>query len=324
VRTELEVKTFYLESSALRDNPLGDPYVRRVEVIEPESPKGRPLLIYLSGYLSSALSQLNYDPLSEDMLTKAKRLKAEGKIQGSVIVLPDTFTRVGGNQYINSPAVGNYEDFILKELIPYFAERYGTDRVGVIGKSSGGYGALVLGMKSDAIKAIASHSGDAYFEYVYLPLFPKVIPHLRKFKGPKEWLDYFWAKANRKRREDLNVLNVVGMSAFYSPTPSGDIELPFDLETGEILEGVWRKWLEKDPVRLVDSHYERLRRKFVYLDVGTKDEFNIQYGFRILHRKLKEHKVDHVYEEYEDGHFNTSYRYDISISLLESYLRNDQ
>ncbi len=317
----MEVRTYNFESSVLRDNPLGDPYVRRVEVIEPENPQGRPLLVYLSGFLSSAISQLNYDPLSEDMLSRMRRLKAEGKIEGSIIVLPDTFTKVGGNQYINSPAVGNYEDFLLKELIPFFSEKYKTDRVGMFGKSSGGYGALVLGMKSPLIKAIASHSGDAYFEYVYLPFFPKVIPHLRKFKGPKDWLNWFWARENKKRREYLNTLNVVGMSAFYSPTPSGDIELPFDLETGQIIDDVWRRWLEKDPVRLVDSYYESLRGKSLYLDVGAKDEFNIQYGFRILHKKLKDFKVDHFYEEYDDGHFNTSYRYDLSTAFLESYLK---
>ncbi|MCY0883628.1 MAG: alpha/beta hydrolase-fold protein, partial [Acidianus infernus] len=157
-----------LESEILKDNPLQDPYIRRIGIIEPEDPIGKPIIIYLSGFLGSSLSMLNYDPLSEDILSRVERLKKEGKINGSIIVLPDMFTKVGGNQYINSQAVGFYEDFLIKELIPYLEEKYKSRKIGLIGKSSGGYGALVLGMKYNEIKAIASHSGDAYFEYVYL------------------------------------------------------------------------------------------------------------------------------------------------------------
>jgi len=308
------------ESEILKDNPLQDPYIRRIGIIEPEDPIGKPIIIYLSGFLGSSISMLNYDPLSEDILSRVERLKKEGKINGSIIVLPDMFTKVGGNQYINSQAVGFYEDFLIKELIPYLEEKYKTRKIGLIGKSSGGYGALVLGMKYDEIKAIASHSGDAYFEYVYLPMFPKVIPYLRKFSSPEEWLNNFWKKQNKKKKEDLNVLNIIGMSAFYSPSPEGKILLPFDLDSGEIIEDVWRKWLEKDPVRLIEKLGENLKNKGVFIDVGIKDEFNIQYGAKILHNKMKKMGIEHYYEEYEDGHMNTSYRLDISISFVEKYL----
>lgn len=318
----MNLKFLEFESDILKDNILKDPYIRKTAIIEPDQPEGKPLLIYLSGFLSSSLAQLNYDPLSEDLYSRVKRLKNEGKIEGSIIILPDTFTKVGGNQYLNSEAVGKYEDFILDEIIPYFSEKYSTDKIGVFGKSSGGYGSLTLGMKSKKIKALASHSGDAYFEYVYLPSFPKVIPYLRKFKTPKEWLDYYWTKQNKKKKEDINTLNIVGMAAFYSPSTSGDILLPFDLETGEIINEIWKKWLEKDPVRMIDSMAENLQSKFIYIDVGVKDEFNIQYGSRIIHKKLKQKNIQHIYEEFEDGHLNVSYRYDISIPILEDYLKN--
>ncbi|QGA55379.1 esterase [Sulfolobus sp. E5-1-F] len=312
------------ESNVLRDNPLKDPHKRRVGLIYPEKYEERPILIYLSGYLSSSLTQINYNPLGEDMKSRIERLVNEGKMKGSVIVLPDMFTKVGGNQYINSSAVGMYEDFLIKELLPFLMDKFKSDKIGIFGHSSGGYGAIVLGMKyPNIIKAIADHAGDAYFEYVYLPTFPKAIEQLRRFRTPEEWLENYWKKENKQHKEDLNTLNVIGMSAFYSPKDE-KIELPFDLETGEILEDVWRKWLEKDPVRMVDKYVDNLKvLKFIYMDVGKRDEFNIQYGSRTLHKKLQKYGIDHYYEEFNDGHLHTSYRYDISLSLLEKALMSE-
>ncbi|AWR97381.1 esterase [Acidianus sulfidivorans JP7] len=316
---KLNLKFIDFESSVLIDNPLNDPYVRRIGILEPENPEGKPIIFYLSGYLSSSLSVLNYDPLSQDLQTRISRLLSESKMKGSIVILPDMFTKVGGNQYINSSAVGKYEDFLINELIPYFKDIYKSKAVGLVGKSSGGYGALVLAMKHK-IDAIAVHSADSYFEYVYLPLFPKVIGNLRKFSSPEEWINEFWKKENKKKKDDLNTLNIIGMAAFYSPSSDGKIVLPFDLDSGEIIEDVWKKWLEKDPVRMIEKYYENLRKTKIFMDVGIKDEFNIQYGMRILHNRMKKLDVPHQYEEYNDGHLNTSYRLDISLSFIEKSL----
>ncbi|ARM76028.1 alpha/beta hydrolase-fold protein [Acidianus manzaensis] len=316
---ELSLKFVNFESSELKDNPLNDPFIRKIGIIEPEDPIGKPIIFYLSGYLSSSLSMLNYDPLSQDLFSRISRLMAESKIKGSIVVLPDMFTKVGGNQYINSKAVGNYENFLFNELIPFFKDKYKSQALGLIGKSSGGYGSIVLAMKHK-VDSIAVHSADSYFEYVYLPEFPRVINNLRKYSSPEDWLNEYWKKDNKKRKEDLNTLNIIGMSAFYSPSDDGKILLPFDLDTGEIIDSIWKKWLEKDPVRMIEKYHENLSRTKIFMDVGIKDEFNIQYGMRILHSKMKKLGIEHNYEEYNDGHLNTSYRLDISLSFVEKSL----
>jgi len=317
----VKIDILEFESYVLKDNPLNDPHKRKIGLIYSDQFEGRPIIIYLSGYFSSSLTQLNYQPLGEDMRSRLERLKREGKINDVIVVLPDMFTKLGGNQYINSTAVGMYEDFLIKELIPFLKEKFKSDLVGIFGHSSGGYGALVLGMKyPNVIKAIADHAGDAYFEYVYLPTFPRAIEQLRKFGSVKEWIDSYWRKENKHHKDDLNTLNVIGMSAFYSPKGE-EIELPFDIETGEIMYDVWKRWLEKDPVRLVDSYKDNLSQlKLIFIDVGKRDEYNIQYGSRILHKKLEKYGIKHYYEEFNDGHNGISYRYDISLSLIEKSL----
>lgn len=310
----MEVNEVKIESESLKDNPLKDPYCRKVYLLLPKDPKGKPIIVYLSGYHSSSLAQLNYDPYNESLLDRIKRLKIN---DNAIFILPDTFTKYGGNQYIDSPAVGNYEEYIIQDIILYFKDIYKSEKVALIGKSSGGYGALVLAMKySSLINVIASHSPDAYFEYAYIPSFPIAIKNLRNFKDPKEWVEYFWSLTSKKKRDYLETLMIVGLSAFYSPLENGEFELPFELDSGEIIEKVWRKWLEKDPVRLLDKYHENIKNVKVYLDVGRKDEFNLQYGARILHKKFINYGIEHYYEEFDGGHLDTGYRLDVSIPYV--------
>ncbi|QKR00919.1 esterase family protein [Metallosphaera tengchongensis] len=306
-----------VESQYLKDNPLGDSYKRKVAVIRPEEAEGIPAILYLSGYFSSPVMQLNPDPLSENLKERLERLVREGKVPKITLILPDTFTKLGGNQYIDSPAAGQYESFLMKEVIPLVKENYSIDRFAVMGKSSGGFGALHLGSKYE-FSAIASHSADAYFEYAYLPLFPRAIPTLRRTGDPRDYVSYFWSQADRKRRDLMDALMIVGLSAFYSK--SSTIELPFDLETGEILEDVWKTWLEFDPVRFLPRRMEKVKGKRVYIDVGDRDDFFLQYGNKIIHKILRNWKVDHIFEEFRGGHMNTSYRYELSLSFLSKSL----
>ena len=106
------------------------------------------------------------------------------------------------------------------------------------------------------------------------------------------------------------------MSACYSPSGAG-FDLPFDLATGEMRHDVWSRWLEHDPVRLVEKHVENLRSlKLLYIDAGTRDEFALDIGAKIFCSKLREHDVPHIHEEFDDGHFSISYRYDRSLELI--------
>jgi len=317
-------KEIVFESELLKDNPLGDPYKRKVVVLEPEKSEGVPIMFFLSGFGGSSLSLLNYDPLGEGLDLKAERLMKKGLLKGSVMVFPDMFTYVGGNQYLNSTAVGNYESFLIKELMPFFKEKYASDRVAVLGKSSGGYGAITLAMKHREISAAVDHSGDAYFEYCYLFDIPAAYKEISKYGSAEKWLSKYWKKENKHLPQDMPALNIVGMSAFYSPKGK-EIQLPFDLETGELDKKAWNKWLEKDPVRMVDLYSDNLRRlRFLMIDVGNHDEYNLNFGNRILHKKLLEHGVKHFFEEFEGGHSGIGYRYDTSMPLVEKALYSDE
>lgn len=313
-------------SQVLRDNPLGDPFVRRVPVyLPPGYANGTryPTTYVLTGFTGRGSMLLNDAAWDENIAERMDRLIAEGKVRPMILVMPDCFTRIGGSQYINSPAVGRYEDHIVQELVPFVDARYRTmadrDHRAVVGKSSGGYGSVILAMRHPEVFGLmACHSGDMYFELCYKPDMIGALKALPKLGG----LDKFWNTIPTIRPKDKNfreAINAVAMAACYSPNPTAPhgFDLPFDQETGELREEVWKRWLEWDPVCLVDKHLEALRSlRLIYLDAGTRDEFNLQFGARIFCRRLKERGIPYIHEEFDDGHMNIQYRYDNSFAAI--------
>jgi S-formylglutathione hydrolase FrmB len=320
------------ESAVLRGNAAGDPHVRTVPVYLPPSygvdrERRYPVTFVLAGFTGRGRTLLNDNPWSPALPERMDALIARGACEEMILVLPDGFTRYGGSQYLNSSATGRYEDHIVQELVPHVDRAYrtleGRGHRGVMGKSSGGYGALVLAMRHPAVfGAVASHSGDVYFEYCYRGDVPKFCSQIQEAGGLEAWLAAFDAKL-QKKHDDLLALNVLAMAAAYSPNPASPlgIDLPCDLESGAFREDVWRRWLEHDPLRLVERHAESLRAaRLVYLDCGTRDEFQLHHGARIFSRRLTALGIAHEFEEFPDGHMNVHYRYDVSLPKMSRAL----
>lgn len=312
-------------SNVLAGNPLGDPTERELHVYLPpgydDGGDARyPTLLGVVGFTGTGAMLFNIDPLAEDLKHRLDRLIGSGACPPVIVAAPDCFTRVGGNQYINSTATGRYEDYLVDEIVPLVNAYYRTGRWGVFGKSSGGYGSIILGMRHpELFQALADHSGDSCFELCYLPDFPEALDKIREAGGPAQWLERFWADENRHRKKLMKTLNVVAMAAHYSPNPAAPlgIDFPFDLQTGEFRWEIWQRWRDWDPVNLVERHLENLRRlRLIYVDCGTSDEFSLHWGARALVAKMRQHGLAPHHEEFDDGHMSITYRYDVSLPLL--------
>jgi enterochelin esterase family protein len=264
---------------------------------------------------------LNDDPWSEGIQPRFDRLAASGAVGPMIVALPDCFTRYGGAQYIDSAATGRYEAHLWQELLPAVRAKFSIGRVGVAGKSSGGYGAIVQAMRHpEIVSAVASHSGDMYFDYCFPPHFPAAVRELRARGGPRAFLDHFAAAPKKREGRLFDVMCTLAMAACFSPDASElGFALPFDLETGEIDHAVWSRWLAWDPVRMIEHppHAEALAgMRLVFLDAGTRDEFQLDLGARVLSGRMRRLGIGHRHEEFEDGHMNIPYRYDVSLPLL--------
>jgi len=319
-----------VESRALAGNPLGDPAARRIAVWLPPSyataaDRRYPVIYWLAGYAGTGEQQFSGTPWQPGLGDRLDRLVAAGAMGETIVVAPDGFTRWGGAQYLDSPALGGYETHLVREVIPAIDARFRTratrDARAVGGKSSGGFGALVLAMRHpDLFSAVASHAGDMYFELSALPDLPIAARTLRRHGGIAGFLRQFEAK-EKKDGADFTTIMVLAEAGAYSPDPTraNGIALPFDLDTGEIDWTVWQRWKAWDPVEMVATHAEALRRmKLIFVDAGTRDEHNLDLGARIFVRRLQTLGIACEHQEFDDGHRATAYRYDVSLPKLAS------
>ena len=324
-----EIRVISIDSESLKNNLLDDPTVRQVAIYLPQNwernAKEYPLLVDLVGFTGSGFAHTNWKPFQESVPQRIERLIDEGKMGEVIVALPDCFTSLGGNQYINSQAVGNWADFLIEEMIPeiesLFPVKKGGENRGVFGKSSGGYGAMVHGMLYGAEwGAIACHSGDMGFDSLFLGDFPKTLTHLEKHGGLQGFLDYV-KDVKKLKGLDFHVLMMVAMGAFYDPDESAPmgISIPVNLKTCVVDEKRWNLWLSHDPVHMIerDDVQKNLRNlKGLYIDCGFKDQYNLHFGARQLVEKLENCSINHIYEEFDDTHSSIDYRMDVSLPFL--------
>lgn len=324
-----------LDSHILRDNPLGDPHRRRVTVYLPEghddiADRRYPTIYLLSSHGSTGQSLMNWRPWEATIQQQLDALIASGRLGPVIVVLPDMWTRFGSSLYINSEGLGRYEDYLLQEVIPLIDTNYRTfpdrDHRGVLGRSSGGFGAITLAMRHpEMFSAVACHSGDLYFEYTCLPGISRMHQQLQRYGGLEAFIrDIPTIRPKNGTFWEL-VMTVCWAAGFGgNPTSPHHFDPPIDPKTGALIPEVWERWLAHDPIRKPDQPVmaAALRRmKLIFIDAGQYDEYQLQVGARLLHHRLDALGITHEYEEYPDGHRDTHYRYDVSLPRLFEALK---
>ena len=319
-------------SRVLQGNIWSDPVERDFNVYLPpgysESGKAYTALWDFAAFTNAGPGHLNWRNQGENLPQRLDRLIGSGEMPPVVVPMPDCYNSLGGNQYVNSSSVGPYADYVVKELVPFLSEHFNVidDRSGrgVFGKSSGGYGALVHAMYyPETWGGVASHAGDIGFDWVYRPEFPRTAAVLSDLDGdPYRFLKNFWNKKS-PGSPDYSTLMTLAMAASYDPgdTPESAIRLPFDLQTLELDSVRWSEWLRHDPLNLLDSYAQQLASlSLLYIDVGSRDQYNIQYGTRAFVRRLEKLGIGHHYEEFDGTHSGMDWRLDTSLPMLAKAL----
>jgi S-formylglutathione hydrolase FrmB len=335
----MRVEVLSHESKLLAENPLGDPARRDVIVMLPpsydqSSTRRFPVVVLLAGYSGNgwqlAFNRAAWQPSLPARLGDAMRA---GRVREAIVVAPDCFTRYGGSQYVDSPAIGRYQSYLCDELVPFVDGALRTiprrEARAVVGKSSGGYGAMVLAMqRPDVVAAAGSHAGDGAFDISYLRELPHTVIVLEKRGGLAAFLRWFEEQPT-KGQQAFEVMSHLCCAAAWSPTAKGPygfgagFELPVNLLTAAIRPEVWARWLAWDPVRMVDDAHHRAglaKMSALYLDAGLSDEYNLQLATRQLAAKLATHGLACTHEEFDGGHFNTAHRYERSLAIVTAAL----
>jgi hypothetical protein len=321
------------DSEALRGNALGDPHQRPLWVYVPpgydDDDRRYPAIYQIQGLTGQLDMWRNRTAFRKNFPELADGGITSGEIPPCILVWVDCWTSLGGSQFLDSPGTGKYLTYLCDEVVPWVDGNYRTlperDHRGIQGKSSGGYGAMVVPMiREDLFGGLATHAGDALFEACYLPEFRESARALRdEYQGSYErfWED-FRSRPAMSKESDGTLLNDWCMAACYSADPDGKVRLPFDPSTGEMIHEVWERWLALDPVRMVPDHAEALRSmRAIYIDAGKKDEWYLDLGAEAYRQTLERIGVTDVYFELFDAtHMQIEYRYPIGLKYLAERL----
>lgn len=318
------IETLQVNSLALHNNPLGDSSLKLNPILVPNdyssgnSPNPAtswPVIFVLAGFSGNSPFYFNAKFNELNAVQTIDRANTEGQAPSAFYVFVDALTSWGGSQFINSSAVGNYQDYIINEIVPAIKKHYPVSSKAadwaVVGGSSGGYGALQLSSQfPDIFGHCLAIAPDSFFSASLLPDLYAALPYWEKNKNARKILEDVHSGKIQKQKNWHSLLNAFGMSACYAPANhSVDFQYPLEPYTGVLIPEVWQQFLEKDPIHFLPARIENLRKlSSLYFDVGTKDNYHLQYGTRQIVSQLQQLGVAVEFTEFDGNHFDIGER----------------
>jgi enterochelin esterase-like enzyme len=319
---------------ALVGFPMNDPVERQFPVYLPpdydaNAKKSYPVAFFLAGFSGRGSGYISDNSAFEVSLpTRWDRAIAEKRSRPFIAVFPDGTSKMGCSQYVNSPAFGNYMDYLCDELVPFIESKYPVtknpkERI-LTGHSSGGFGALITGMiRPEVFKTICSSAGDTVYELSLMKNPAFAVAEIEKAGGLAGFIKEFLSLSTYANiaPSKFDTMLTLAMAPCYAPnTKSAPLygDPFFDLKTGEIIPEIWEKYLAWDPVRMVEQYASNLKQlDYVLLEAGLQDEHGLHLGHRQLAKKFKTLGVSHDIVEYPGKHGGHHWRYeDRMIRLL--------
>ena len=215
---------------------------------------------------------------------------------GMIVVVPDTQTLHNGSMYSSSVTTGDWEGFIVHDLVAYIDAHYRTlpDRRsrGLFGHSMGGYGTTRIGMKYPET-----------FGALYI-----MSPCCLSARGAPPPAAIATMEAV-KTREEATRLDFMGRATFavataWSPNPNKPpfyADLP--VSGGVVDNTVLARWAANAPLTMLDQYAFNLRRyQAIMMDVGDQDGLRVDAA--LLHDRMDAFGIGNRFEIYSGDHGN--------------------
>lgn len=282
IMSTVSFNTVKLESAALARNLIGEKTERTINVYLPPaydiSTERYPVVYFLPGFDDQTMGVSSRDI---DALFKA------GTIQEMIIVVVPGDNLLGGSFYVNSPITGNWEDFVVQEVVGYVDSHYRTiaqaGSRGISGHSMGGFGSLNIAMlHPDLFGAVYSLSPGLFDEngLVNSQMF-RSEGIIRNFLGTQ--------KTILAKPEDQQLSLVLAMQdkftvaygLAFAPAPQKPpfyFDYPYLESNGKFVRDdmVWERWdsgFGNIPEKIVQYKGNFLKLTGITVDYGTNDEF---------------------------------------------------
>ena len=301
-----------IESVALAKNLIGEGTERTIFVYLPPdyntSTKRYPVVYFLPGFGDQSMVA-TAEEISKSVLG--------GAIQGMIIVVAPGGNRLGGSFYVNSPVTGNWEDFIVQEVVGYVDAHYRTlaraESRGISGHSMGGFGALNIAMlHPDEFGAVYSLSPGLFDE--------NGLANSQMFSSEgsaQRFLD--GEKAVLAKPQDLQLQSALSMPDYFStayglafaPDPQNPpfyLDYPYRESNGQLVRDdvVWKRWesgfggIHEEVLKYKDN-FRKL--KGIVVDYGTNDQYAwIPQGCIYFDQQLTAAGIPHEMAAHDGNH----------------------
>jgi enterochelin esterase-like enzyme len=285
-----------VHAKTLENNLTGDWPDREVSVYLPPSyttsqNRRYPVVYVLHGFTDSDELWMGFKKHWINLPQVIDRALAAGDIHEMIVVMPNAYTRYQGSMYSNSPTNGNWEDFIVQELVPYVDDHYRTfansTSRGIAGHSMGGYGAAMIAMKHPGVFSCAYLLSP----WGLTPNFEGDIPaRAAAVHTPAEF-----------DQADFDVRLHIAAAAAWSPNPN---KPPLYLDLPVQGEEIRNKWVANSPMALIDQYAATSPRlKAFVFDAGKQDK-QIAAEARQFDVALTQKGIPHNFELYDGDHTN--------------------
>ena len=262
---------FSVYSPGLENNLLGDSPDRKVSIYLPpgyeSSPDNRyPVVYFLHGFTQDHDQWWGGGMLNTDFKSILDGLIAMNHVTPMIVVVPSSNNKYRGSCYTNSTVTGNWEDYIVHDLVPYVDSNFRTipnaKSRGIAGHSMGGYGTIKLVMRNPNIFSAAYALSPAY-----LVLEDVVLGTMKDYLIQAVQSDSFTELSWQAQA-------AVAAAAAFAPNP---VSLPYYGEfpvadNGILIDSVWQKWLTHDPYTMIPTYKDSLLSlRAIQFDCGKAD-----------------------------------------------------
>ena len=305
-----------IPAPSLANNLVGEPAERIIYVYLPpsynSSEKRYPVVYYLPGYGDSSIIGFR---LPDDM----DSLIESGDVDEMIMVVAGGDSRMGGSFYVNSPVTGNWEDFIVNDLVGYVDAHFRTlpqaESRGITGHSMGGFGALNIAMHHpDVFSAVYSMSPGLFDENGLAESFmfarESLIRNFVEYEA-----DLASLSLEDAQRRTFAPPEQFSLAYGYAFAPNPDrhppyFDYPYTEVDGELVqdEEIWQMW-ESGFGGIADEavQYKEnlLKLKGIVVDYGIHDENAwIPNGSEYYGEQLTAAGIPVTVESYDGNHSN--------------------
>jgi enterochelin esterase-like enzyme len=295
-----------VHGKALVGNLEGDAPDRDVFVYLPpgygkDKKKRYPVVYTLHGYTVSAQFWSNF----LQWPARPNNAFTVGGLPEMILVMPDALTLHNGSMYSQSVTTGDWETYIVKDLVEYIDSHYRTipNRMsrGLTGHSMGGYGTIRIGMKYPEV-----------FSSFYAMSSCCMPPRTADGPGVKEAENI--KTIEEAKKGNFGIRSTLSVAAAWSPNPNNPpfyVDLP--TKDGVVQPMVIAQWAANSPLATIHQYISNIKRyKAIAIDIGTEDG-GLSDSTQ-LHQILTNYGIEHFFETYSGNHTNkVAERYETKV-----------